>query len=50
MFKKDKGLYNLMPYVDVQTFQDKLALVNIDEHITKNIETVRKNFKGWTKR
>ena len=50
MFKRYKGLCNWMPYVDVQTFQDKLSLVNIDEHLTKTIETVRKNFEGWEKR
>ena len=50
MFKIDKGLCNRMPYVDVQTFQGKLALVNIDEHLIKNIETIRNNFEGWTKK
>ena len=49
MFKKDKGLYNLMPYVDVQTFQDKLALINLDDHLTNTTETVRKNFEGRKK-
>ena len=46
IFKRDKGICNRMPYVDVQTFQDKLSLINLDEHLTNNIETVRKNFEG----
>ena len=39
-----------MPYVDVQTFWEKLSLINLDDHLTKTIETVRKNFEGWTKK
>ena len=38
-----------MPYVDVQTFWEKLSLINLDDHLTKTIETVRKNFEGWEK-
>ena len=38
-----------MPYIDVRTFQDRLALINIDEHITKTIATVCNNFAGYTK-
>ena len=50
MFKRDKGICNRMPYVKVKTFQEKLALINPDEHLTKNIEMVRKNFEGWKKK
>ena len=50
MFNRDKGLCNRILYVEVQTFQENLALVNLDEHLTKTIKTVRRNFEGWTKR
>ena len=39
-----------MLYVDVWTFQYKISLINIDKHLTNNIETVRKNFESWKKR
>ena len=50
MFNRDKVLCNRIPYVEVQTFQENLALVNLDEHLTKTIKTFRKKFEGWTKR
>ena len=50
VFKRYKGLCNWMPYVYVQTLKDQLSLINIYEHLTKNIETARKNSEGWTKR
>ena len=37
MFKRDKDICNRIPYVDMQNFQDKLSLINIYEHLTKNM-------------
>ena len=49
-FQRDTGMCNRMPYIDVRAWTGDFALANIREIQQKGLDTVRKNYKGFTKR
>ena len=49
VFKRDTGMCNCMPYIDVRDCTGEFVLANIRESQTKVLDTVHKNYEGFTK-
>ena len=50
VFLQDTGLCNMMSYIDVRQFKNDFALANIKTHQEKSLQTVCKNYDGFTRR
>ena len=49
-FKRDTGLCENMPYIDVRDVTEAFANANIKAFQEKNIQTVRKNMEGFSRK
>ena len=49
-FKRDTGLPENMPYIDVRDVTEAFANANIEAFQEKNIQTVRKNMEGFSRK
>ena len=50
VFQRDTGMCNRMPYINVSACTGDFALANIRDSQQKGLNTVRKNYEGFTKR